>query len=133
MKIKNTHALLALIAFLTITTTVQAFTALPFPVSVEGTPLTDGEGKTYVTIASPVTSHATIEIGIEVPTIIVNVYPSNSKAEVDNGAVPEIILVNGLNRFSLNQTMSQNTLKPGTYLMNIVAGEGTARVVFTVK
>ncbi len=40
---------------------------------------------------------------------------------------------NAANTFKINQTMSQNSLKPGIYLANIMANGQTSRIVFTVK
>jgi len=52
---------------------------------------------------------------------------------VKSGIKPEVILVSDTDHFKLDQTMSKKDLTKGTYLMNIVYGGKTERVLFSVK
>lgn len=87
-------------------------------------------------IANPVASDADVELAVEVKdTVFVNIFISdaNGNVETANSQAAEIIMVNGANKFKINQTMSKNSLKAGTYLANIMANNETSRIVFMVK
>jgi len=108
--------------------------ALAFPVSVGGQAAKPVAAGTHATIADPVAANATVTVGVDAETVIVNIFPSDEKGTVDSGATPKIIVAQNTRSFSLDQTMDKTTLTAGTYLMNVVASpHGTARIVFVVK
>lgn len=104
----------------------------PFDVTVGGqlAKVTD-EFPVCARVEKPVTADAAIEVGTQPGTIIINAFPSNEKGEVPEGAQGVILMAEGT-KTALDQTMDKARLSPGTYLMNVVAGGTTARVLFTV-
>jgi hypothetical protein len=62
-------------------------------------------------------------------------YPGDGGRDgpVKTGIQPEVILVTNTDHFDLDKTMSKKDLTEGTYLMNIVYGGQTERVLFSVK
>ena len=104
-------------------------TSLPFKVKVGGQEAQDG--KTFATVAEPIASNAELEVDSKEAMIIVNVFPSDDKGKTSGAA--KIIMLQNTNKTNLDKTMDKSKLKPGTYLMNIVAGGATARVLFKVK
>lgn len=105
----------------------------PFDVKVAGQ-LGVPAANQVAKIANSVTSDADVEVVATVTdTMFVNIFASDPKGLVANTTSPEIILVNGSNKFKLNQTMSKKTLPPGNYMMNIMANNVTSRILFTVK
>ncbi len=63
----------------------------------------------------------------------VGVRPSSLRSVMAPGAQPAILFNQNAKETKLNATMDKKPLKPGTYLMNIVAHNATSRVVFTVE
>jgi hypothetical protein len=84
-------------------------------------------------ISSPVAADAEIVVDVEDEMIIINVFPSSEQGETDGSAPPAIILIQGGSQGRLNQTMDGQALKPGWYLMNVVAAGQTSRVLFQVR
>ena len=86
-------------------------------------------------IANPVANNA--EIVVDAPTdemIIINAFPSDANGKIPSGVKTAIILIKkGKNKSTIDKTTDNKKLKAGTYLMNVVAGGKTARVVFVVK
>jgi len=76
---------------------------------------------------------ALVQVPGKQESIIVNVFPSDLSGIVKSGIKPEVILVSGTDHFKLDQTMSKKDLTKGTYLMNIVYGGKTERVLFSIK
>jgi hypothetical protein len=110
---------------------------LPFGVKVGGQEaVVIRNDNTWGTIADAVSSDALLEIDSRGDSIIINVFPSNEKGDASGDAA--IILVqDGGNTVRLDQTkdkrMEPTRLQPGLYLMNVVAGSNTSRVMFRVK
>ncbi|MBN1864171.1 MAG: hypothetical protein JW808_04660 [Victivallales bacterium] len=102
---------------------------LPFKVKVGGQESKPGE--IFARVANPVANDALLEVEADEAMIIVNVFSSD--AEGNTSGVAKIIMIQGKKSTKLDQTMDKSKLEPGTYLMNIVAGGATARVLFTVK
>lgn len=87
-------------------------------------------------IANPVANNAEIEVDSpKNDMMIINVFYSDDKGNVRTAskAAAIILIQKGQNKTSLDKTTEKNTLKAGTYIMNVVAEGKTARVVFTVK
>ena len=107
---------------------------LPFSVKLDGQAAAV-KNDICAAIASPVSSSAVIEVGA--PTdemIIINAFPSDLNGKVPDGAKAAIILIKkGENKTTIDKTTDNKKLAAGTYLMNVVGGGKTARVVFTIK
>ena len=99
---------------------------------ISGMPL---DTKTVVLskLNTPVTPDALVQVPGKQESITVNIFPSSLSGIVKSGIKPEVILVSGTDHFKLDQTMSKKDLTKGTYLMNIVYGGKTERVLFSVK
>jgi hypothetical protein len=87
----------------------------------------------YAKAGAAVSSAAAVKVPGAKDQMIINIYSSDAKGNVDNASQPKVILVSGTDTFKLNQTIDNVPLKPGTYLMNVMANGSTGRVVFTVK
>ena len=99
---------------------------------ISGMPL---DTKTVVLskLNTPVATDALVQVPGKQESITVNIFPADVSGIVKSGVKPEIILVSGTDHFKLDQTMSKNDLTKGIYLMNIVYGGKTERVLFSVK
>ncbi|THB70604.1 MAG: hypothetical protein D6E12_02675 [Desulfovibrio sp.] len=107
-------------------------TSLPFGVSVGGQ-AAEVVNEIYAEVPAPVSADAAIVCDVAEDMIIINVFPSDAQGNVDSSAQPAIIMIQGGNTGALNQTMDGQALTPGIYLMNVVAGGATSRVLFTVE
>ncbi|RYD47841.1 MAG: hypothetical protein EOP85_04710, partial [Verrucomicrobiaceae bacterium] len=107
-------------------------TFLPFDVTVGGE---EAEMKTgndlFAVIGKPVKSDAVLTIGKESPLLIVNAFACKENGSVEQHSPAAVIFAQNTATAALNATMDKKPLPPGTYLMNIVAHQATARVVFT--
>jgi hypothetical protein len=114
------------------TTTTSA--ALPFAVKLAGQSAVAKGDAAFATIEQPVADNAELEIAVDNPEmVIINAFPSDEKGNVKENAVAAIIIFQKTNKGKIDQTMDKKKLVAGVYLMNIVAGEKTSRVVFRVK
>lgn len=106
---------------------------LPFAVNIGGQaaqPFNDA----VAMIPDPVAPDAVIEVMTEEPTIVVNAFAADTQGVIASGAQPIILLLQDTRRKRLDQTIGNQTLKPGHYVLNIVAAsQGTARVLIEVK
>lgn len=125
--------LFLVIVFVLSTPVLASSVSLPFGVKLAGQ-VAVPEG-TVARIAQPVSADSELEAEVKTDMMIINVFISDAKGNVasENSSAAEIIMANGTNKVTLNQTMSKNSLKPGIYLANIVANGQTSRIVFTVK
>ena len=107
---------------------------MPFSVKLGGQD-TVAKNAICAAIANPVANNAEIVVGA--PTnamIIINAFPCDVNGKVPQGAKAAIILIKkGQNKTTINKTTDKKKLKAGTYLMNVVGGGKTARVLFVVK
>lgn len=114
--------------------TSAAADVLPFSVKLDGTAAKPNNDICAI-IAGSVSNSAVIEVGA--PTdemIIINAFPSDVNGKIPSGAKAAIILIKkGENKTTIDKTTDNKKLAAGTYLMNVVGGGKTARVVFTVK
>lgn len=126
--------LTALLAVSTVLAEEARPTFLPFDVTVGGQ---KAEMKTdndiFAIIAKPVKPDAPLVIGKEAPMLIVNAFACKEDGTVEQNTPAAIIFAQNTATTALNATMDKKPLAPGTYLMNIVAHQATARVVFTVE
>ena len=103
---------------------------LPFKVKLGGHEAKPD--KIFAKIADVVSSDALLEVDSKEAMIIVNIFACDEKGTVSGGA-PKVLVIQGKNSAKLDETMDKSKLEAGTYIMNIVAGGATARVLFTVK
>lgn len=99
---------------------------------IGGMPL-DTKTQILSKLNTPVTGDATVQVPGKQQSITVNIFPADLNGIVKSGIQPEVILAKDTDHFKLNQTMSRKELTEGTYLMNIVYGGQTERVLFSVK
>ncbi|MCK5844403.1 MAG: hypothetical protein KAG97_06825 [Victivallales bacterium] len=107
---------------------------MPFPVKIGGQETTK-KSSICAAIAKPVANDVEVEVAAKTDdVIIINVYPCDSNAKIARGAKCTIILIKkGVNKTTLDKTVSKKKLSPGTYIMNATAADKTARVLFKVK
>ena len=106
---------------------------LPFSVKIAGQEA-KATSEIFATIEKPVAADAEVEVEGAPAMLILNVFKSNAKGDVDTSAAPAIIMVQNSGKVKLDATMDKSKLAPGTYLANIVQAEkGTSRVLFTVQ
>lgn len=99
---------------------------------IGGMPL-DTKTRVLSKLNTPVNGNATVQVPGKQESITVNIFPADLNGIVKSGIQPEVILAKDTDHFKLNQTMSRKELTEGTYLMNIVYGGQTERVLFSVK
>jgi len=99
---------------------------------IGGMPL-DTKTRVLSKLNTPVEGDATVQVPGKQPSITVNIFPADLNGIVKSGIQPEVILAKDTDHFKLDQTMSRKELTEGTYLMNIVYGGQTERVLFSVK
>ncbi|RYD22389.1 MAG: hypothetical protein EOP88_08295 [Verrucomicrobiaceae bacterium] len=109
-------------------------TFLPFDVTLGGQKAEmKGQNDIFGVVEKPVKPDATLTIGKEAPMLIVNAFACKEDGSVEQNTPAAIIFAQNTATTPLNATMDKKPLTPGTYLMNIVAHQATARVVFTVE
>jgi hypothetical protein len=99
---------------------------------IAGMPL-DTKTDVLSKLNTPVTFDALVQVPGKQESIIVNIFPADENGNIQSGAKPEVIMASKTDNFKLCKTMSKKKLTKGTYLMNIVYGGKTERVVFSVK
>lgn len=106
----------------------------PFEVTVGGQKAVMQEGNMlFAVVEKPVKPDALLALEEVSPMLIVNAFPCKEDGTVLNtGAPAAIIFAKETKEVKMNATMDKKALKPGTYLMNVVAHNKTSRVVFTV-
>lgn len=108
-------------------------TFLPFDVTVGGQKAEmKADNDLFAVISNPVKPDAALTIGKESPMLIVNAFACKEDGSVEQNTPAAVIFAQNTATTSLSATMDKKPLPPGTYLMNIVAHQTTARVVFTV-
>ncbi|GEM_PF-1560473 len=111
-----------------------ASAALPFGVKLGGQQAVAKGNASFATVEQAVTDNAELEVAVEKPEmVIINVFPSDEKGNVKQGAAAIIIMFQKTNKGTIEQTVDKKKIPAGTYLMNVVAGDKTSRVVFKIK
>jgi hypothetical protein len=108
---------------------------MPFEVSVGGQKaVVKGGNDTFGRVQSPVTEDAEIEIHTDCKDAIINIFFGNEKGEPQAGGKTIVIMAKG-NKCKISDRMDKKKfeMKPGYYLMNVVAKGNTSRVVFQLK
>jgi hypothetical protein len=101
-------------------------------IHVAGMPL-DTKSEILSRLKTPVAPDAIVQVPGKQASIIVNVFSADEGGNVKAGATPEVIMASDTDHVRLDKTMSKHKLASGSYLMNIVFGGKTERVVFMVK
>ncbi len=99
---------------------------------IGGMPL-DTKTRVLSKLNTPVVADAIVQVPGKQESITVNIFPADLNGIVKTGVKPEVILASDTDHFELDKTMSRKELTQGTYLMNIVYGGQTERVLFSVK
>ena len=107
----------------------------PFDVTVGGQKARMKEGNIlFAVVEKPVQPDAVVAIEKQSPLFIINAFACQEDGSVmEPGQQPAVIFSQNARETKLSATMDKKPLKPGTYLMNIVAHGTTSRVVFTVE
>ena len=107
---------------------------LPFDVTLGGQKaVTDKPDALFAVVAKPVKPDAALSLDKPVPMLIVNAFACKEDGSVEEATAAAIIFAQNTATVKMDATMDKKPLKPGRYLMNIVANDATARVVFTVE
>ena len=107
---------------------------LPFAVTVDGQEaVAESEQAVFATINTPVSNKAELAVDDDSGMIILNIFSSDDSGNVKPGIQPVIIILQGDNKTTLDNTMDKKKLDPGCYLMNIMSSGKTARIFFEVK
>ena len=105
----------------------------PFKVTVGGQEAKmQKKGDLFAVIAKPVKTNALLEIEKQSDLLIVNAFRREEDGTVANGTTPAAMFAQKADQLKINATLDKKVLKPGRYLMNVVAHSKTSRVVFTV-
>jgi hypothetical protein len=107
---------------------------LPFEVTIGGhKAVMEKENALFAVVSQPVKADAVLTIEKVAPMLIINAFACKEDGTVEQNAPAAVIFTQNTASTPLDATMDKKPLKPGTYLMNIVAHNTTARVVFTVE
>ena len=106
---------------------------LPFDITLGGVKAEmKGDNDLFAEISKPVSADAVLALDAEVPMLIVNAFPCAEDGTVQEGQPAAVIFANNVKEVKLDATMDKKKLKPGKYLANVVANNGTSRIVFQV-
>ena len=86
----------------------------------------------FAVIAKPVKADAVLKIEKKSDLLIANACPCQEDGTILQGNKVVAIFGQNTEMLKLDATLTKKPLKPGTYLMNIVAHGTTSRVVFTI-
>ncbi len=111
----------------------EPYNFYPFKVTIGGNEAKlEKKGDLFAVIEKPVKANATIKIEKQVEMLIANVAPCKEDGTVLGGNNIIAIFATNTDSLKLDQSLKKTALKPGTYLMNLVAHGTTSRVVFQV-
>jgi hypothetical protein len=106
----------------------------PFDVTVGGQKaVVQKDNMLFVVIEKPVKPDAVVALEKESALFVINAFPCKLDGTILENQVAAVIFKNKAREMKLNETIDKKVLKPGTYLMNVVAHNATSRVVFTVS
>lgn len=133
---KNQPILLA-VAFLALVVFAQSSAAgpLPFPVKIGGqSAVAKTSEAAFATLDQAVAADASIELGTKgADMAIINVVSADEKGTPKEGATPAVLIIQSGTKTTLDKTMDNKKLAPGSYLMAIVAEGNTASVLLKVQ
>lgn len=114
--------------------TAHAQDSLPFPVKVGGIAAEAKAGQPFAQVPKPVSTTADLELGVKGTGMsILNVTPVNAKNEPVPGASPAVIILQDTAKGSLAKTLDGQKLKPGKYLLSVVADGKTASILVQLE
>ena len=87
----------------------------------------------FAVIAKPVKANAELKIDEPSDLLIANVFPCKEDGTILKGNHAIAIFGQKTETLKLDASLTKEPLKPGTYLMNVVAHGATSRIVFTVE
>lgn len=106
----------------------------PFDVRVGGQlARVDSEYAVFARLPSPVRSTAEVAVDTFPGTLIINAFPSNDSGDAVDTSQSAVVLAQDATRARLDQTMNGQRLSSGSYMLNIVAGGQTSRVLIEVR
>jgi hypothetical protein len=113
---------------------VYAQDILPFGVTLNGQAAerVEGDGN-WAHFKTPVAGGAKMGVVGQSGQVIVNIFPSDNKGAVPNGAQPAILLFDAGQTKSIDDNMSGKKHTAGWYAANVVCGASTSRILFEVK
>lgn len=126
-------ALLGLLTAFTGLSSLHAEGSLPFAVNVGGQAATYKAGEPFAKLEKPVAANAPLSVAVKADMTIINVHKLKADGTTDEAAQPAIILLQGTDKGSLDQTMDKQKLPAGKYLLSITAGEATATIQFEIQ
>ena len=108
---------------------------LPFAVTIGGQKAeAKGKDAIFAVLEKEIAADAAVELKLDKPTtIFINVFPCDENGTAVPGAKTAVIMAQNATKTKLDATLDKSTLKPGTYVSNIIAAGKTARVLFKVK
>lgn len=131
-KIRN-GMLLTLLAGFASLSALHAEGSLPFAVNLGGQAATYKSGEAFAKLEKPVAANAPLSVAVKSEMTIINVHKLKADGTTDETAQPAIILLQGTDKGSLDQTMDKQKLPAGKYLLSITAGEATATIQFEIQ
>ncbi|WP_038159448.1 hypothetical protein [Verrucomicrobium sp. BvORR106] len=126
-------ALFSLLAAFTSLPALHAEGSLPFAVNVGGQQATYKAGEAFAKLEKPVAANAPVSVAAKADMVIINIHKMKADGTTDETAQPAIILLQGTDKGSLDQTMDKQKLPAGKYLLSITAGEATATIQFEIQ
>lgn len=110
--------------------------SLPFLVKIGGEEAKlEKETDIAAKLKSPVAADAELEVAVEgeLPMLLINAFTSNPSGEINEESTPIILVGQNTKKIKLDATLDHKKLDAGFYILSIVAGENTARVLIKVK
>jgi len=105
----------------------------PFKVTVDGqVAKMKNKGDLFAVLDKPIKADALLKIEKQSDLLIVNAFRREEDGTIANGSKPAAMFAQNTDQVKMNATLDKKVLKPGRYLMNVVAHSKTSRVVFTV-
>jgi hypothetical protein len=89
-------------------------------------------GDLFAVIEKPIKANDVLKIEKKVDMLIANACPCKEDGTILDGNNVVAIFAQNTKELKLSETLKKEALKPGTYLMNVVAHGKTSRVVFTI-
>lgn len=117
-------------------TRAEDYSPLPFPVSIGGQAAAikgDAATATFASIDAPVAANAAVEVDLKADMIICNIVAADEKGTPKEGASPAVLLIQGGNKTTLDKTMGDVKLAPGSYMIAVVAEGKTATVLLKIQ
>lgn len=105
----------------------------PFKVTIgEQEAVMKNPGDLFAVIEKPVKADDLLKIDKKAEILIANACPCKEDGTILDGKDVIAIFAQNSDVLKLEATLKKEALKPGTYLMNVVAHGTTSRVVFTI-